>query len=61
MAENEEVGRKTTISMEVLANETSKMENGNLDILSFEFIGICLLGEDVQPRNPRCWIKSSKI
>lgn len=61
MAENEEVGKKTTISMEVLANETSKMENGNLDILSFEFIGICLLGEDVQPRNPRCWIKSGKI
>lgn len=58
MAENEEDGKKTTISMEVLANKTSKMEDGTLDILSFEFSGICLLGEDVKPRNSKCWFKS---
>lgn len=58
MAENEENNIKTTISMEVLANETQKMEDGTLDIKSFEFVGLCLLGEDVQPRNSRRWIKS---
>ena len=61
MAKNEESDIKTTISMEVLANKTQKMEDGNIDIQSFEFVGLCLLGEDVKPRNSRCWIKSSKI
>lgn len=58
MAENEEDGKKTTISMEVMANETQKMEDGTIDVKKFEFIGICLLGEDVKPRNSRRWIKS---
>ena len=61
MAKNEESDIKTTISMEVLANKTQKMEDGNIDIQSFEFVGLCLLGEDVKPRYSRCWIKSSKI
>lgn len=58
MAKNEKNGKKTTISMEVLANSTEKMEDGTLDIKSFEFSGICLLGEDVQPRNSKCRFKS---
>ena len=58
MAENEENGKKTTISMEVMANEMEKMEDGTIDVKTFEFIGICLLGEDVKPRYSRCWIKS---
>lgn len=61
MAENERKDVKTTISMEVLAKETEKMKDGTLDVKSFEFIGLCLLGEDVQPRYSRRWIKSCKI
>ena len=40
MAKNEESDIKTTISMEVLANKTQKMEDGNIDIQSFEFVGL---------------------
>lgn len=58
MAENEHNDIKTTISMEVLANKTEQMEDGTLDIKEFEFVGLCLLGRDVEPRNSRCWIKS---
>ena len=58
MAENERKDTKTTISMEVLAKKTQRMEDGTLDVLDFEFVGLCLLGEDVKPRNSRCWIKS---
>lgn len=61
MAENENNDMKTTISMEVLAKDTEKMENGTIDVKSFEFIGLCLLGENVKPRYPRCWFKSNKI
>ena len=61
MAENERNDVKTTISMEVLANKTQRMEDGTIDVESFEFVGLCLLGEDVKPRNPRCWIKSYPI
>lgn len=61
MVENENMGDKTTISMEVMAKETTKMEDGCLDVLDFSFVGICLLGRDVKPRNPKCWIKSNKI
>lgn len=61
MAKNEENDVKTTISMEVLAKETEKMEDGTIDVKSFEFVGLCLLGEDVKPRNSRCWIKSNQI
>jgi hypothetical protein len=58
MAENEKDDIKTTISMEVLADETEKMEDGTIDIKSFRFVGLCLLGADVKPRNSRRWIKS---
>lgn len=61
MADNERKDKKTTISMEILAKKTEKMEDGTLDILDFEFAGLCLLGEDVKPRNSRCWIKSCQI
>lgn len=61
MAENEENDVKTTISMEVLAKETEKMEDGTLDVKTFEFIGLCLLGENVKPRNSRRRTKSNKV
>ena len=61
MAENEEEDKKTTISMEILAKEIEKMENGIINVTNFEFVGLCLLGNDVQPRNSRSWIKSCKI
>ena len=63
MARNEEDGRKTTISMEINANmkTAKKMEDGTLNIIDFKFCGICLLGNDVNPRNSRCRTKSFKI
>ena len=63
MARNEEDGRKTTISMEISANmkTAKKMEDGTLNIIDFKFCGICLLGNDVNPRNSRCRAKSFKI
>ena len=63
MARNEEDGKKTTISMEISANmkTAKKMEDGALDIIDFQFCGICLLGEDVKPRNSRCRTKSFEI
>lgn len=63
MAKNEEEGRKTTISMEISANMNTveKMDDGTLNIKDFSFSGICLLGEDVKPRNSRRGIKSYKI
>ena len=63
MARNEEDGKKTTISMEISVNmkTAKKMEDGALDIIDFQFCGICLLGEDVKPRNSRCRTKSFEI
>ena len=61
MAENEKSDIKTTISMEVLAKETEKMNDGTLNVKKFEFVGLCLLGEDVKPRNSRCRFESNQI
>lgn len=63
MAENENAGKKTTISMEISANmkTAEKMDDGALDIKDFYFCGICLLGEDVRPRNSRRRTKSFEI
>ena len=63
MARNEEDGKKTTISMEISANmkTAKKMEDGALDIIDFQFCGICVLGKDVKPGNSRCRTKSFEI
>lgn len=63
MAKNERAGKKTTISMEINANmkTAQRMEDGSLDIVDFKFCAICLLGEDVKPRNSRRRTKSCKI
>lgn len=60
IAGNEENKTQTTISMEISLLDYEKV-NGTFDITEFAFNGICLLGADVRPRNPKCRIKGCKI